>query len=115
LAAGTVASQAREVEQRESDRGTYAWWSWGGLEGPINHLNRMVGHVRWEMGRYHASQAGWRQFAEIRRDVDRVNATYRSPKYDHGKLRREIEVLRGRLHQLEINLHARKYDYYRWK
>jgi len=57
-----------------------------GADWRINRLNRMLQHVRWELSRY---RGDWR-------------------------LRREVDSLRAELHQIEVRLHVRGGDYYRW-
>jgi hypothetical protein len=37
-----------------------------------------------------------------------------SPRFDSWRLRREIDSLRSELHQIEVRLHVRGGDYYRW-
>jgi hypothetical protein len=108
----SVQARADEV------RGNYslAMFQWGGgIEPHINHLNRMVGHVRWQLSRYHGDVSVRREFADIRRDVDRVNWAFKSGKYERQQLRGEIYRLRDRLHQLEDRMHVRKTDYYNWR
>jgi len=73
----------------------------------------MLSHVRWELSRY---RAGWRLRREVDRissDVSRVNARYRRG-YDSYRLRNEIDNLRAELRQVEVRLHSRAGDYYRW-
>lgn len=106
------------VAQETNGRGDFmqAMFQWGGgLEPHINHLNRMVGHVRWQLGRYHGDPSVRREFAGIRRDVDQVNATFKGGKYDRRQLRREIDGLHARLHDLEVRMHVRTNDYYSWR
>jgi hypothetical protein len=58
----------------------------------------------------------WRLRREVERisvEVNRVNWWYRRD-YDTWRLRREIDSLRYQLHQIEVRLHARDGDYYRW-
>ena len=93
-----------------------AMFQWGGgIEPHINHLNRMVGQVRWQLTRYHADASVRRTFAEIRQGVDHVNAVYKAGNYDRRQLRREIDGLHERLHQLEIQMKVRANDYYNWR
>ena len=94
---------------------TNAWLSWGGLDKEINHLNRMVGQVRWQVKRYHGDPSIRRDFEQVRRDVDRVNGIHGRGDYDRRELRREIEQLHGRLHDLEVRLRVRQSDYYHWR
>ena len=91
-------------------------FQWGGsIEPHVNHLNRMVGHVRWQLSRYHGDPGVRREFAGIRHDVDRVNAVFRAGHYDRRRLRQEIDGLHARLHQLEVRMHVRSNDYYGWR
>lgn len=108
---------ARADESGEGSRSPYAW-SWfssGGMEAHINQLNRMVGQMRWQMSRYHPDGSIRRDFAEIRREIDQVNGRYQQGGYDRRQLRREIDDLHDRLHQLEIRMHVRARDYYVWR
>ncbi len=102
-------------DNRDDRRLSYAWFGSHSVEWEVNHLNRMVGQVRWELGRYHASKSMWREFADIRQDVDRVNAKFKQSDYDRRELQREIERLRDRLHDVEVRLHVRTNDYYQWR
>ena len=106
-------------DYQDQDRSEYsrvAWpWGGGGLQWRINHLNRMVGHVRWELSRYHGDWTIRRDFARIRREVDRVNWQYRHGGYDRRQLEREIDRIRFRLHDLEARLRVRRNDIYNWR
>jgi hypothetical protein len=110
-----ASAPAFAYDNRDDRRPAYAWFGSHSIQWEVNHLNRMVGQVRWELGRYHASRATLRYFSDIRRDVDRVNAKYRQGNYDKGQMRREIERLHNRLHEVEVRLHARANDYYSWR
>ena len=101
-------------DNRDDRRLSYAWFGWHSIEWEVNQLNRMVGQVRWELGRYHASRSMWREFADIRNDVDRVNAKFKQGDHERRELQREIERLHDRLHDVEVRLHARASDYYSW-
>ena len=115
LLIGSALSGGTNPVQAHDERGrTMAWLRWGSLDREINHLNRMVGHVRWQLGRYHADRAVRRDFDHIRSEVDRVNAIHRRGDYDHRELRREIARWHERLHDLEIRLRVRRNDFYRW-
>lgn len=84
-----------------------------GLDWRINRLNRMLTHVRWELSRYRGDWRLRREVDRISSDVNRVNWRYRRG-YDSWRLRREIDSLRHELHQIEVRLHVRGGDYYRW-
>lgn len=93
----------------------FDWMPWSNLQGQINHLNRMVGHVRWQFTRYHSDRAMQGEYWQIRHEVDRLNATFKKGGYDHGRMRADIERLHGRLHDLEVRLRVKKIDYYHWR
>jgi hypothetical protein len=110
---GTVSAQNHE-ENRDG-RFSLPWGHGHDLQSHINHLNRMVGHVRWQLTRYHPNRAMRSDFEEIRRDVDHVNGQFRNGRYDRGQLRREIDNLHDRLHRLEVRMRVRSSDYYIWR
>jgi hypothetical protein len=99
------------------DRSDYRLVLWGSsrLDSEINHLNRMLGHVRWEIRRYHANWQIRQEYARIRGEAERVNSRFQQRDYDRRQLRREIARLHSDLHNLEIELHARTWDYYSWR
>lgn len=114
LSAASLPALARDSQ--DNNRLSYGWSPWQkGLEPEVNHLNRMVGHMRWQLTRYHANWQVRREFSDIRRDVERVNARFRQGHYDRRQLHREIERLHYRLHSLEERLKVRSNDYYRWR
>ena len=85
-----------------------------GLERQVNHLNRMLDHVRSQLRRYHGDWRVRRDVQQISREVDRVTHRYRSGDYNSGRLRHEVERLHARLHAIEQRLQVRSRDYYRW-
>lgn len=114
MSGGSLPVQAHE--NWGDNRGqTNAWLSWGGLDADINHLNRMVGQVRWQLSRYHGNWSIRRDFDQVRREVDRVNGIHQRGDYHRRELRREIERLHGRLHDLETRLRVRQSDFYHWR
>jgi outer membrane biogenesis lipoprotein LolB len=114
VSAVNVSIFAQEYEF--DNQSAYMQARWGsGLESEINHLNRMLGHVRWELARYRANWQVRRDFESIRHQVDRVNWKYRHGDYNRRELRREVERLHADLHNLEVQLRARNWDYYRWR
>jgi hypothetical protein len=122
LSAASVSTQARDYpdtnhqNNQRSDPPAYGWTPFGPkLGSEINHLNRMVGHVRWQLGRYRANSKVRFVFNEIRKDVDRVNFQYKSGRYDRRQLHHEVERMHARLHALEQRLRVRSVDYYRWR
>ena len=87
------------------------------LDSEINHLNRMRGHVRWQLNYYRARAKPQirREFARVSGDIDDINANFRNRDYDHRRLGRKIERARIDLHQIEEQLHVRSRDYYVWR
>jgi hypothetical protein len=93
----------------------FDWMPWSNLQGQINHLNRMVGHVRWQFTRYHSDKVMQRDYWQIRHEVDQLNSRFKVGGYDHGRMRADIERLHGRLHDLEVRLRVKKNDLYNWR
>ena len=84
-----------------------------GLQRRIDRLNRMLQHVHWELSHY---RGDWRLRREVERisvEVNRVNWRYRHG-FDSSRLRGHVDSLRAELHQIEVRLHVRGGDYYRW-
>jgi hypothetical protein len=80
----------------------------------INHINRMLDHVRREL---RISWGGWRLRGEVDRlsgEVDRVNWKFNHGAYDRHRLHRQVERIHAELHNLEVRLNMRPSDYYRW-
>jgi len=93
----------------------FDWMPWSNLQGQINRLNRMIGHVRWQFTRYRSDKAMQHEYWQIRHEVDQLNARFKKAGYDRGRMRADIERLHGRLHDLEVRLKVKKNDYYRWR
>jgi len=100
-------------DYRNDNRTAYVNFERNGLDWRVNRLNRMLVHVRWEVSRYRGDWRLRREVDRISAEVNRVNWRYRRG-YDSWRLRREIDSLRAELHQIEVRLHARGGDYYRW-
>ena len=114
LSAATIPAYAHD-ENPGSRSPAYGWFGRHGFDGEINHLNRMVGHVRWQIRRYHADWSIRRDFAQIQHEVDRVNWRFRNDNRNHRELRREVDRLHNRLHDLEVRLRVRANDFYHWR
>jgi len=84
------------------------------LERHVDHLNRMLTHVRWQVRHYRADWRVRRDVQAISREIDRVNYRYRHGNYNGGNLRREVDRLHDRLHAIEQRLHVLSRDFYRW-
>ena len=112
FASASAFAYERQSNQYE-DRGASTTERGDRLDWQVNHMNRMLAHVRWELSRY---RGDWRLRREVERisgEVSRVNWRYRRG-YETWRLRREVDSLRSELHQIEVRLHARGGDYYRW-
>ena len=110
LGLGGVSAFAYE---HSDNRTAYVSPGRSGLDWRINRLNRMLAHVRWQLSRYRGDWRLRREVGRISDEVNRVNWRYRRG-YDSWRLRREIDSLRHELHQIEVRLHVRGGDYYRW-
>ena len=105
---------AHEDEENRDGESQYIPIRHNSLNYEINHLNRMLAHVRWEARRY---GAGWhlrRELAEAAGQVNHLNRESRYPFVDRYHMRREIARVRGLLHHIEQELHVRAGDFYRW-
>jgi pimeloyl-ACP methyl ester carboxylesterase len=114
MSLGSVSAFAYDSRyDNRDDRADHVSPGRDGLERRIDRLNRMLQHVRWELSRY---RGDWRLRREVERisvEVNRVNWRYRHGS-DSWRLRREVDNLRAELHQIEVRLHVRGGDYYRW-
>src|SRR5438132_11170436 len=79
----------------------------------VERLNRMLSHVRGEVSRYRGDWRLRREVDRISSEVNRLNWRYQRG-YDTWRLRREVDSLRAQLHDIEVRLHVRGGDYYRW-
>jgi len=113
VSVAAVSASARDYQK--NSRAAYGFLGWGRFDAEINHLNRMRGHVRWELGHYRANSSIRGEFARISREIDHVNWEFRQRNYDRRHLRREIERIHAALHDIEARLHVRSWDYYRWQ
>jgi hypothetical protein len=113
LCLAAVSASARDYDY--NNPGAYAFFNRDRQDSEINHLNRMRGHVRWELGNYRAGRETRGEFARVSREIDRVNSEFKNRDYDRRHLRREVERLHADLHQIEQQLHVRSRDYYLWR
>ena len=111
LSLGSVSAFA--YDSRYDNRAAYVSPGRSGLDWRINRLNRMLQHVRWELSRYRGDWRLRREVDRISGEVNRVNWRYRHG-YDSWRLRRHVDSLRAELHQIEVRLHVRGSDFYRW-
>ena len=84
------------------------------LERHVDHINRMLTHVRWQVRHYRADWRVRRDVQTISREIDRVNYRFRHGDYNSWRLRREVDRLHDRLHAIEQRMHVRSRDFYRW-
>lgn len=115
LALGIVGASAFAADYRDDNRMAYSSDRRGGpLEYQINRMNRMLNHVRGEVRRYRGDWRLRRKVDVISREVDRINWRYRHTQFDRYRLRREVESVRQRLRSIEVRLHVRSGDFFRW-
>ena len=115
LALAIVGASAFAADYRDDNRMAYSSDRRGGpLEYQINRMNRMLNHVRGEVRRYRGDWRLRRQVDVISREVDRINWRYRHNQFDRYRLRREVESVRQRLRSIEVQLHVRSGDFFRW-
>ena len=115
LGLGIISASAFAAEYRDENRAAYSSERRGGpLEYQINKMNRMLNHVQGEVRRYGANWRLRREVAGISREVDRINWRYRHNASDRFGLRREVESVRQRLRGIEVRLHVRSGDFFRW-
>ena len=89
----------------------------GQLRREVNHLNRMIDHVRGEMRAYGAGRRIRAQYEHIRAEGYRLNNQFRRGEqyYDRRRVRAQIEHMRAELRQIERNLHVRANNLYQWR
>ena len=104
---------AYDNDYRHDTRTAYVTPDRNGVDARVERLNRMLNHVRWELSRYRGDWRLRREVERISSDVSRVNARARRG-YDTWRLRREVDSLREQLRQIEVRLHVRGGDFYRW-
>src|SRR5205085_9870332 len=102
LAAAMSGATAFAQDYRHhDDRASYSHDRRDSLERPINHLNRMLEHVRWQVRHDRADWRIRREIQNISREADRVNYRYRHGQYNGWRLRRDVDQLHDRLHAVE--------------
>ena len=118
LGLGFTSASAFAYERQynhDENRGTFRVAHGGDrLDWQINRMNRMLAHVRWELTRYRGDWRLRREVSRISSEVNRVNWRHRHG-WDSYRLRREVERLRAELHNIELRLHVRSGDWYRWQ
>ena len=89
----------------------------GQLQRQIDHLNRMVDHVRGEMRAYGAGRHIRSEYEHLRAETYQLNSQFRrgDQYYDRRRVRAEIEHMHGELHHIEEELHVPTQRYYQWR
>jgi len=110
-----TAAPAFAYESHHDDRrADYSDRGRNSLDRHVNHLNRMLQKVRWQVRQYGADWRARRDVDQISRETDRINHRFRSGDYNRSRLRAEVDRLHDRLHAIEVRLHVRSRDIYRW-
>lgn len=118
IVAGIALTTARAAIPEQKDRGSQLamTWPWShGLKEEVAHLNRMRGHVRWQLRNYKANKEIRNDFARVSRDIDQINSQFQSASPDRRKLSNEVERAHAALHRIETALKVKSRDYYPWK
>ncbi|HEV2096406.1 MAG TPA: hypothetical protein VGQ82_07880, partial [Chthoniobacterales bacterium] len=84
------------------------------LRYEMDHLDRMLGHVRGELRAYRAGRQLWSQYGQARAEFAHLNSEFRRGTGSWRHIHGEIERLHARLHDLETRLRVRASDRYRW-
>ena len=85
------------------------------LRGEVNHLNRMMTHVKRALRTYHAPKPIWREYERVRQEAAVVNIQLRSKAIDRFRLGKDIEHMHAELHHIEEALHVPAPQYYQWR
>ena len=106
-------------DPRSDDRRVYERKDWDAiprLRRQVDHLNRMLDHVRAEMRSYGANGRIMAHYEHIRAEAWQLNSDFRRgvQYYDRRRLRAQIEHMHAELHDIEQQLHVRADRYYRW-
>jgi hypothetical protein len=101
----------RRVSDRQKD-----WDAIPRLRRQVDHLNRMLDHVRAEMRDFGANRRIWAHYEHVRAEAWQLNNDFRRgvQYYNRSRLRAQIEHMHAELHGIEEQLHVRADRYYRW-
>jgi hypothetical protein len=115
LGLSTASIMARDSEQTPVTHMGMNWpWSHG-LKEEVTHLNRMRGHVRWQLRNYRGNRDIRANFFKVSRDIDEINARFKSAAPDQRRLRHDVESAHVQLHRIETALHVKPRDFYPWQ
>lgn len=86
------------------------------MQGEVDHLNRMLAHVRNSMRRYGADRHAWQEYGHLQDEVRQINRQFRRGEqyYNRRRLRAQIEHMHDELHHLEEELKVPARFYYQW-
>src|SRR4051812_45218573 len=91
-------------------------WPWSHtLKEEVAHLNRMRGHVRWQLRNYRGNKEIRHDFYKVSHDIDEINSRIRSGSSGHANLRHDVERAHIDLHRIETALKVKPRDYYPWR
>jgi hypothetical protein len=119
LVLGVAGASAFAAEYRDDNRAGYRDENRserhgdGRLGYQIERMNRMLNHVQGEVRRYGAGWRTRREVARISDEVSRINWRYRRNQ-DQWRLGREVERVRAELRNIEVRLHVRSGEFFRW-
>ena len=115
LGFATASASARDSQQGSDYRlGMTFPWSHT-LKEEINHLNRMRGHVRWQLRNYRGNRQIRHDFYRISKEIDQINSRFQSGSFKKGQLRHDVEKAHIELHRIENALHVKPRDFYPWR
>jgi hypothetical protein len=114
LAVGFSSAPAFAHDDQYEHRSGYADVRRDQVDWHLDHLNRMLAHVRWELSRYRGDWRLRREVGRISSEVSRINWCARHG-WEGWRTRREVERLHNELHRIEEQLHVRRGDWYRWQ
>lgn len=115
----TVSATAREYDrerQNPNDLRIGMTWPWGrSLKEEVNHLNRMRGHVRWQLRNYKGNREIRSDFYRISKEIDEINRRFQSGSFNRGRLRADVNRAHTELHRIEMALKVKVRDFYPWR
>lgn len=104
----------RPDRNQHRDRGDYRQSSeYRQLRAEIDQLNRMFANINSYVHTYGVSRQIRRDYSRLLRDRDRLNYELQRPSSDRLRLHSQIERLRDRLREIEVQLRVRRS--YRWR
>lgn len=114
LAFAAHSAAARGFEQNNYEFAMTFPWSHS-LDGDVNHLNRMRGHVRWLFRNYKSNPEVRHDYFAVSHDIDDINARFKQSGANRRQLRRDVDRAHSELHRIELALKAKPRDFYPWR